>query len=72
MAETAEKFEVGPQIPERTVIEERGDRVRKEVSDLKADVRRLDEKIDAIRATLTEHRIETEKSFGKLRDEMRD
>ena len=72
MAATARKFEVGPQMPERTVIEEKVDRLREDVTDLKADVRRLDGKIDAISESLTEHRLETEKSFGKLRAETKD
>ena len=52
-------------MPERTVIEEKVDRLREDVTGLKADVRTISE-------SLTEHRLETEKSFGKLRDDTKD
>ncbi len=42
------------------------------VADLKTDVKRIDAKVDAVGASLTEHRLETEKSIGNLRVEMKD
>jgi chromosome segregation ATPase len=43
-----------------------------EVDHLKANTKRIDAKVDAIGVSLTEHRIETEKSFAKLRVEIKD
>jgi hypothetical protein len=76
MAVPAEIIEWEYQMTQRTVLDEKVDHTQRDVADLKADVKRLDAKVDtkvdALSASLTEHRIETEKSFGKLRVEMRD
>lgn len=72
MAAAARKIELEPRMHERTVIEEKVDHLQKDVTEIKADVRRLDGKIDAVSASLSEHRLETEKSIGKLRDETKD
>ena len=63
MAATARKFEVGSQMPERTVIEEKVDRLREDVTDLKADVR-------TISASLTEHRLETKDAIAALHNKL--
>jgi hypothetical protein len=65
MAAAARKIEMEPQMNERTVLDEKVDHIQKDVTDLKTDVR-------AVIAGLAEHRLETEKSFGKLREEMRE
>jgi chromosome segregation ATPase len=50
--------------------------LQEDVTDLKTDMKRMDAKVDAkvdaLAASLTEHRIETEKSFAKVREEMKD
>lgn len=72
MAATARKFETEPPMHTQTGLEVTVNHIQEDVTGLKADVKRLDSKIDAIGGSLTEHRLETEKSFGKLRDEMKD
>ena len=57
---------------EQTVLEANVKHLQEDVTGLKADFKRMDTKIDAIGASLTEHRLETERSFGKLREEMKD
>jgi peptidoglycan hydrolase CwlO-like protein len=42
------------------------------VRDLKTDMKRIDAKVDAVGASLTEHRIETIRSFSKVICEMKD
>ncbi|MEJ1960614.1 MAG: hypothetical protein WDO56_03310 [Gammaproteobacteria bacterium] len=54
------------------VLDEKVDNLRKDVAELRADVRRIDTKIDGVNAGLVEHRLETEKSFAKLRDETKE
>jgi chromosome segregation ATPase len=46
--------------------------IQEDVTDLKTDMKRIDAKVDAVGASLTEHRIETEKSFAKVREDMKD
>ena len=70
MAATARKFEMEPQMHERTVLDAKVDHIQSDVAGLKSDVKRIDAKVDAVGASLTEHRIETERSFAKVRDEM--
>jgi chromosome segregation ATPase len=86
MALAARKIEAEFQMQEPTGLEKKVDRVQEDVAVLKADVKvlqsdvdhlkkdvtRIDAKVDAIGASLTEHRLETEKSIGNLRVEMRD
>jgi gas vesicle protein len=72
MAATARKFELEPPMHEQTVLEVNVNHLQEDVTGLKADFKRMDTKIDAIGASLTEHRLETERSIGKLRHEMKD
>ena len=76
MPATARKFELEPQMQERTVLDEKVDHLQEDITGLKADVRRIDAKIDAkfdsLSTSLSEHRLETEKSFAKLRDETKE
>ena len=72
MAATARKFELEPPMHEQTVLEANVKHLQEDVTGLKADFKRMDTKIDAIGASVTEHRLETERSFGKLREEMKD
>jgi chromosome segregation ATPase len=46
--------------------------LQEDVTDLKTDMKRIDAKVDAVGANLTEHRIATERSFAKVREEMKD
>ena len=76
MPATARKFELEPKMQERTVLDEKVDRLQEDITGLKADVQRVDAKIDAkfdsLSTSLSEHRLETEKSFAKLRDETKE
>ena len=57
-------------------LDEKIGHLQKDVTEVKADVRRLDAKIDSVSnslsAQLSEHRLETERAFGKLRMEMKE
>jgi|GEM_PF-2171860 len=57
---------------ERTIYDEKIEHIERDVTELKADVRRIDAKVDAVQASLTEHRIETKEAIGTLRIEMKD
>jgi phosphoglycerate-specific signal transduction histidine kinase len=84
MAMAARKIEAELQMQESTGLEKKVDRVQEDVTVLKADVKalqsdvdhlkadtkRVDAKVDAIGSSLTEHRIETEKSLAKVREEI--
>ena len=72
MAATARKFETEPPMHEQTVLEVTVNHLQEDVTGLKASVQRLDGKVDSVIASLTEHRLETEKSFGKVRGELKD
>jgi septal ring factor EnvC (AmiA/AmiB activator) len=72
MPAAARKFELEPQMQERTVLDEKIDHLQEDITDLKADVRRIDAKFDSLSTSLSEHRLETEKSLAKLRDETKD
>ena len=70
MSATARKFEMEPRMQAQTSLEATVNHIQEDITGLKADVKRLDTKIDAVSNSLVEHRLETAKSFGKLRDEM--
>jgi chromosome segregation ATPase len=84
MAMAARKIESELQMQESTGLEKKVDRVQEDVAAVKADVKalqsdvdhlkadtkRVDAKVDAIGSSLTEHRIETEKSLAKVREEI--
>ena len=54
---------------QKTILEERVDHIRSDVADIKKDVRRLDEKVDAIRLELTaEMKAMGSKHEGDVRD----
>ena len=57
---------------EQTVLEVTVNHLQEDVTGLKASVQRLDGKVDSVIASLTEHRLETEKSFGNVRGELKD
>ncbi len=57
---------------EQTVLEVTVNHLQEDVTGLKASVQRLDGKVDSVIASLTEHRLETEKSFGHVRGELKD
>ena len=65
MGSAARKYESEPFMSEHAVLEERVDNLK----NVKADVKHLAQKIDAVSASLTEHRLETKDAFAKLRDE---
>jgi chromosome segregation ATPase len=63
MSVAARKIEVEHMVNERTALDEKVDHIQSDVAELKGDVKRID-------ASLAEHRVETEKSFGKVREEI--
>jgi hypothetical protein len=81
MSVPARKIELEHKMNERSALHEKVDHIQSDVTELKADVKRIearldhkidavDEKVDAVAASLAEHRIETERSFGKVREEI--
>ncbi len=62
MSMPARRIEWEPAMNERTTLDEKVEHIQNDVTDLKADVKRID-------ASLTEHRVETQKSLATLRDE---
>ena len=57
-------------VNQRTALDEKVDHLQSDVDELKSDVKDLRKTIDVVRTDLAEHRIETEKSFGKVREEI--
>ena len=70
MPATARKFELEPQMQERTVLDEKVDHIQRDVAELKADVRRVDAKIDAVSKSQGELRVEMKDGVAALRIEM--
>ena len=70
MAIAARKIEMEPTMHEQSALEVKVDHLQREVSGLTANVQRLDTKVDAVHDSLVEHRIETGRSFGKVRAEI--
>jgi len=58
-----------PIMSERTFLEERVDHIQQDLSEVKADVKRIDAKLDATNRELALTRVETEKSLGAARAE---
>ena len=54
---------------EQTVLEVHVNHLKESIGALKADFEHMNTKIDPLSACLTEHRLETERSLGKLRHE---
>jgi predicted nucleic acid-binding Zn-ribbon protein len=69
MATAARKFETEPAMHGQTGLEVTVNHIQEDVTGLKADLKRLDMKIDAVGSSLVEHRLETSKAFGKFREE---
>jgi predicted nucleic acid-binding Zn-ribbon protein len=86
MAMAARKIEAEFQMQESTALEKKVDRIQEDVAALEADVKVLRSDVDHLQedvtdikadvrqlsAGLTAHRIETEKSFAKVREDMKD
>jgi hypothetical protein len=81
MSVAARKIEVEHKMNQRSALDEKVDHIQSDLTELKADVKRIEvrldgrvdaveEKVDAVAASLAEHRVETEKSFGKVREEI--
>ena len=70
LAATARKFETELPVRAQTSLEATVNHIQEDVTGLKADVKRLDTKIDAVADSLVELRLETGKSFGSPGDEM--
>jgi chromosome segregation ATPase len=74
MSVPAQRIGVEHKMNERTVLDEKVDHIQRDVTELKAEIKRvdakLDKKVDALATNLAEHRLETEKSIGALRVEM--
>ena len=70
MAIAARKIEMEPTMHEQSALEVKVDHLQKEVSGLTTNVQRLDTRVNAVHDSLVEHRIETERSFGKVRAEI--
>ena len=70
MPATARKFELEPKMQERTVLDEKVDHIQRDVAELKADVRRVDAKIDAVSKSQGELRVEMKDAAAALRIEM--
>jgi flagellar motility protein MotE (MotC chaperone) len=67
MTVPARKFAEDDFMQERTALEERVDHMQRDITELKADFRRLDAKVDAVKDDLTAHRIETRDAIATLR-----
>jgi hypothetical protein len=66
MSLPARKLQAEEFMAERTVLDEKVDHIQSDVSEMKKDIRRLDDKIDAVRREILDVRVK----IGNVRVDM--
>lgn len=70
MSFPARKLQAEEVMAERTVLEERVEHIQKDVADMKKDLRRLDDKVDAVRVEVTNVRADLTAAIGAVRTDL--
>ena len=70
MSFPARKLQAEEAMAERTVLEERVEHIQKDVADMKKDLRRLDDKVDAVRVEVTNVRADLTAAIGAVRTDL--